>query len=205
MNLDQSTYRGPAVDDRELLDLVPTELRALLEQVNGVVLFSGGLHIRGAALAPEWHSLRRAWLSGDSINQAYPGVFASDVPFAQDCMGDQFLLRDRQVIRLLAEDGSFEPLGVDLSAFLDAARSDPLEYLGLHPLVRFMEDGGRIRPGQLLVAYPPFMFAESGEGVALEAVAADEAIRFHSDLARQMRGVPDGTKVEVRVRPPNTA
>ena len=204
MNLKQTTYRGPALDDRGLLDLLPRDLRALLEQTNGAVLFSGGLHIRGAALVPEWHSLRRAWLSGDSIHHAYPGVSESDVPFAQDCVGDQFLLRNGEVVRLLAEDGAFEPLGVDLSAFLDAARSDPLEYLRLHPLVRFMQEGGRLSPGQILVAYPPFIAAESAEGqCALRAVAADDAIRFHRDLARELRDVPDGAKMVIRVRPPH--
>jgi hypothetical protein len=145
-------------------------------------------------------------LSRDSINNAYPGVSKSDVPFAQDCLGDQFLLSAGEVVRLGAEDGKLDPLGVGLQAFLDAAQSDPLEYLQLHPLVRFMQDGGSLLPGQLLLSYPPFITSESADGnVSLSSVPAEEAISFHQDLARQLRGTPDGAKIEIRIRPPNKA
>jgi hypothetical protein len=68
-----------------------------------------------------------------------------------------------------------------------------------------MQDGGSLSPGQLLLAYPPFITSESAAGnVALGSVPAEEVISFHQDLARQLRELPDGAKLEIRIRPPNT-
>src|SRR5437763_1751021 len=54
-------YVGPPVDDPAILDRLPGEYRALLARANGYVAYHGGLHLRGACFAPEWHSLRAAW------------------------------------------------------------------------------------------------------------------------------------------------
>ena len=53
-------YVGPPIDDPEMLERLPSEYRSLLAQANGYVAFHGGLHVRGACLIPEWHSLRAA-------------------------------------------------------------------------------------------------------------------------------------------------
>ena len=102
MELRNVTCRGPAITDHDLLAKLPSDLRGLLEQINGFVQFGGGLHVRGACHDPAWHSLRHAWVGDAAFHRAYPAVRETDVPFAQDCVGDQFLLRDGAVVRLLA-------------------------------------------------------------------------------------------------------
>ena len=79
MELLQVTYQGPPVDDPELFELLPPELRALLEQINGFVQFGGGLHIRGASRDPDWHSLRRVWMSDHAFHSYYRAMGATDV------------------------------------------------------------------------------------------------------------------------------
>ncbi len=37
-------------------------------------------------------TLRQVWIGEDRLSRLYPAVNADDVPFAQDCFGDQFLL-----------------------------------------------------------------------------------------------------------------
>jgi hypothetical protein len=59
--------------------------------------------------------------------------------------------------------------------------------------------GYTMRPGQLLLAYPPFVFSESGVSASLKPVHAGEVILFHADLARQIRDVPDGGRIEFKL------
>src|SRR5690242_6460929 len=133
-------FVGPPIDDGDLLDALPTALAVRLRETNGAIEFLGGLHTRGACREPLWHSLRDAWMGNYSFHRLYPEVRKDDIPFAEDCMGDQFLLRDWRVVRLRAETGQVEPLHMDLAEFFAAANADPVEFLSLQPLLRYLED-----------------------------------------------------------------
>src|SRR5436190_17613681 len=100
MNLADVTWKGPAVDDLELFRRLPGELVRLLQQQNGFIQYHGGLHVRGACRTPQWHSLRAAWLGKNAFHRFYPDLTPEDIPFAEDCLGDQFLLREKDVWRL---------------------------------------------------------------------------------------------------------
>lgn len=198
MKLDHLNYSGPAIDDAELLAKLPKELAALLEQANGFIQFHGGLHVRGVCLAPAWHSLRDAWIGKNAFHQLYPDVTPEDIPWAEDCMGDQFLLRAGTVWHLLAETGELESLEMNFTEFIQAVEEDPGEHLGLHPLLQFQREGGHLLPGQLLAAYPPFCLEESEDGVKLRAIESGERRRFLADFAKQIRDLPDGAKIDIK-------
>jgi hypothetical protein len=199
MQLTNVTFTGPPADDVELLERLPRDLAELFRQLNGFIAFDGGLHVRGACREPAWHSLWDAWLGETAFHQLYPRVHPEDIPFAEDCMGDQFLLRAGQVWRLAAETGEVEPLGLGLGEFLQQAQSDPVDSLSLQPLLQFQQEGGRLEPGQLLASFPPCCAQESVETVCLAAVATDERRRFLARLAAQLRDVPDGGTIEFRL------
>lgn len=199
MELENVTYTGPLLTDGELLCRLPANLAGLLRQINGFIQFHGGLHVRGACHDPGWHSLRDAWDGEAAFWRLYPEVNQADVPFAEDCMGDQFLLRDGVVHQLAAEVGEVESLGVGLREFFQAVGSDPVGFLSLQPLLQHQQGGGRLEPGQLLAAYPPFCTEESAESVSLIAIAAGERRRFLADMAAQLRDVPEGGQIEFRV------
>ena len=111
MDLSNITYQGPEYQaDQEIESLLPDNLLSLLKQINGFIQFGGGLHVRGLCNEPEWHSLRAALFGENAIHKLYPLVEKSDVPFAQDCVADQYLLRDRTVHKLFAETGELESL-----------------------------------------------------------------------------------------------
>jgi len=194
-------YVGPAIDDFEILRLLPSGYRDLLETANGYVAYHGGLHVRGACVLPEWHSLRAAWVGEDAIHRLFSEVSADDIPFAEDALGDQFVIREDLVWRLSSESGDIVSLGLTLAEFDAAVRADPDEFLQLGPLHQFRSEGGHLEPGQLLAAYPPFVFKESAGGVRLSAIPAHELRRYLSHLARSIRDVPAGGRVRFRVEP----
>jgi hypothetical protein len=193
------TYQGRPVDDPEMLTRLTLPHSELLKQVNGFVAYSGGLHVRGAVREPEWHSLRAVWEGPAALHVLYSAVDAMDVPFGQDALGDQFLLRDGVVYRLVGETGTLQGLDVDLNSFLEQVSADPRGYLNLAPLERFWADGGRLLPGQLLSVYPPFVAKESAAGVSLRAIPAADRVVFLASLARQLRDVPDGARIEFKI------
>lgn len=191
MDLIEVTFMGPAVDDQELFPQLPPELRALLEQVNGFVQFGGGLHVRGASRDPEWHSLRRAWMSKEAFHLAYREVSETDIPFGQDFLGNQFLLRNGLVIKLHTETGVVEELSVGLMDFFEAVQADPDELLSLYVLQEFKGGGGGLEPGELLNADPPLETVQEGEGVVMAPVPVDEQLHFLRDHHKRIRVVPE--------------
>lgn len=192
MDLGHITFQGPPIDDREVLARLPEDLAGLLDQLNGFIQFGGGFHVRGACSEPAWHSLREAWLSESAVHELYSGVRDSDIPFGQDCLGDQFLLRDGIVRHLSAETGEVETLGLSLMQFIERIQVDPMEVLGLQPLQKFLQSGGQLEPGRLIHAYPPFCTEEAANGVSLRDVPALELLEVHAQLARQVAGLPGG-------------
>jgi hypothetical protein len=186
------TWRGDSIDDIEILSEIPSPLVDLLSQINGFILYSGALHVRGASTAPDWHSLRAAWHGRQAFHRLYGSILSTDVPFAQDQFGDQFLIRNGTIIRLAAETGEIESIADNIGTFFDRVRADIVGFLNVgidHP----------IQPGQLIVAYPPFCCKESGAGASLQPAPAREVISGHADFAKQLSRIPAGGRFTVRV------
>jgi hypothetical protein len=200
MHFEGVIYTGPVFSDAVLLNQLPPELATLLLDDNGFVAVRGGLHVRGTCHEPTWHSLRAAWLGSDSVASRYPSVRRTDIPFAQDALGDQFLLRDSLVYRLATETGEVESLGTGLAEFLHRAADDPVEFLNLAPLLAFEQSGGRLAPGQLLNVYPPFAF-EAPRDRSYRACPADEQLSYLASVAAQLRDLPDGARVQFKIIP----
>jgi hypothetical protein len=185
------TWRGPDITDEEILAELPVGLFELLRELNGFVLHGGALHVRGACLKPEWHSLRVAWRSEIAFHNLYDAVQLADIPFAQDSYGDQFIWRDEAVWRLFAETGELEEIAGSLDEFWDGVNRDIEGYLNIRK--------GELQPGQLLLAYPPFCVEESEQSVSFSKVPTQDAIAFHANLAQQLRDVPEGAKVKFNI------
>jgi hypothetical protein len=196
MKFEDVTYTGPAFDDAELLNELPPELAAFLLEENGFVAVRGGFHVRGACREPAWHSLRAAWLGPESVSSRYPSVRSSDVPFAEDAVGDQFLVREGIVHRLSGETGEIESLGATLTEFLSRVANDPIEYLSLGPLLAFEDTGNQLAPGQLLNVYPPYCVDTPTER-SFRAVPAEQQLRSLARLAEEIRDLPDGTQIKI--------
>jgi hypothetical protein len=199
MELTHVTFQGPPIDDPEILKELPRELRHILLQINGFIQFGGGLHVRGACQQPAWHSLRATWHGPEALHRAYPAVRETDVPFAQDCLGDQFVLRDGAVWKLAGETGELAARAGSLADFFAKIEDAPVQFLSLQPLIRFYRDGGNLQPGRLLNAAPPYCVCGDGD-VSLKAIPADDRLRFLADFSRQITDVPDGTKIEIVIK-----
>jgi hypothetical protein len=199
MRFEKVTYHLKEIDDPETFERLPLEMQTFLQQVNGMVALGGGIHFRGCCLSPSWHSIREAWMGECAFHKDYDCIRSSDIPFAQDCMGDQFFWRDGQVIRLLSETDELELLHVGFNGFLRNVQEDPVNYLKLKPLQEFEgEQQKALKPGQLLNVYPPYCLQEKNDKYRLKAVSVEDRLDFLADLARKIRNLPRGRKLRIK-------
>ena len=191
MNITGITWQGESIEDVEILRELPAGLVRVLSDINGFILHDGAVHVRGASLSPGWHSVRAAWRGPNAFHTLYDAVRASDIPFAQDQVGDQFLIRDGIVVRLFAETGEVEWLSDSLEDFFSKVTKNIEAFLnvGLNH---------KLQPGQLLHAYPPFCVKDASRGVSLRPCSAEEVIVVHARFAKEIADIQDGGRIEVR-------
>jgi hypothetical protein len=194
----KTSYIGPPIDDPKLLFRLPEDIAQEFQICNGFIALSAGLHVRGACLAPAWHSIRAAWEGEAALHRLFPAVKDSDVPLAEDCFGDQFLLRDGSVLRVFGETGELEETQLTWTEFLAAVEANPVDFLRLQPFQRFQQEGGVLEPGLLLSVYPPFV-AKECVNPSLRPIPALDRRSSLADFARQIGSIRDGQKVKITV------
>ena len=191
-------YTGGELTDLATFARLPVYLQAFLREQNGAVAYFGGLHLRGCVAEPTWHSLGAAWQGPAAFWRTYEDVLEADIPFGQDCVGNQFLLRGDAVLLLDTETGELADLEVDFKHFLFGVEKYPVDALGMEPLRGFQLQGGVLQPGQLLKVFPPFCIAiNSGKPPTLEAVGIADRLAWLADFYHKIKDLPDGQTVQL--------
>ncbi|MCE9600448.1 MAG: SMI1/KNR4 family protein [Spirochaetia bacterium] len=193
------SFSGPPVDPNLLADL-PEELQYYLKIKNGFIAYDGGLHVRGACAEPSWHSIHSVWKGKLALRQTYDGLSEEAIPFAEDCMGDPFILRSGMVYRLTLETAFMEPLG-SMTEFFQAIEKDPQAVLHFEPLLKLKKQGSGLAPGQLIHAYPPYSTEQAANGVILRAVPAEAQIAYELDFFTRIRNLPEGETFRIKILP----
>lgn len=169
---------------------IPLELATYLESGQPLWLYHGNLQIRSLSAEPKWNNLHRYWSGERAFHRAYNSLSESDIPFAQDCFGDQFFLRMGQVFKLLCETDDIVATGLDFPNWLTWVGEDPEERLNLNI-------SAPLSPGKLLSAFPPFCFKQ-GSSTSIKEITMDEVHDFHADIASKIRNMADGENIEFR-------
>jgi len=192
-------FTGAPITSATTLALLPSYLQEFLRKQNGVVAYFGGLHIRGCVGVPAWHALEEAWHGPNAFWRTYSTVLRSDIPFAQDCVGNQFLLRGDAVYFLDTETGELADLEVDFKHFLFGVEKFPVDALGMQPLRTFQQGGGVLHPGQLLSLYPPACIATQDKTkTSIKAVATPERLAWLAKFYQQIKDLPDGQSIQFK-------
>jgi hypothetical protein len=123
------------------------------------------------------------------------------VPFAQDCVADQYILRDRKVHKLYGDTGELLELHLTLPEFFAAVDASPVEFLAMEPLQLHQKNGGVLLPGHVLHVYPPFCTQQAEHGVSVKAVPYKEAMAFLSSFSQQMPSMSNGQAFHFKVVP----
>jgi hypothetical protein len=184
MELKGIIYKGEENLDQETYDAVPEDLQLFYDQINGMVAYQGGLYIRGCVDRDHWNSLYRYWKGDAALHKSYAALTPSDIPFGQDCLGDQFFLRDGSVWALNAETATVEDLEMDFEEFIVDVIEDPVEFLSLEPLLHYLDAGNELSPGQILHCEPALTIeVPEGTDYEVQAMDIDERLKWLHDFS----------------------
>jgi hypothetical protein len=185
------TYTCTQIEDQQLFDDLPVVLQDFYHDLNGLIAFNGGFHIRGCVVSPQWHSLFEAWRGKNALHKSYESLDINDIPFAQDCLGEQYILRGDYVYHLNTELDELDDLELYFEEFIENCIEDPIDFLSLHPLIQFHNEDGKLQPGELLNSYPPFCIENPSEEYELNAVPVKNQLQYLAKIAEQTRNTLD--------------
>jgi hypothetical protein len=191
-------YIGEPVSDSATFKLLPFDMQAFMLQNNGLIAFGGGLHIRGCCKEPSWHSLKEAWQGPNAFWRTYRGVKQSDMPFAQDGVGNQYLLRRGEVWFLDTETGEMQSLNVNFQRFIEGVTRWPEQALDLSAVIQFMQFGARLAPGELLAVYPPVCIKTAEDQYNLTRMPTEVRLQSLANLYQQISRLKPGQQIRLR-------
>lgn len=173
------------------------ELWALLQKRNGFFAFESALHVFPAG-STGFRSIER-WNAPDLWRDHYQGLDAGCLFFAEDLFGGQFAIKDELVYAFDPETGALEVLASSIDAWAEAVLSDS-EVLTGQPLAHtWQEMNGPIVAGERLLPAIPFVLGGEFSPANLRAIEAVKGMRFRGDLAVQIRDLPDGAQIDLKV------
>ena len=166
---------------------------------NGLSAFRGGLRVFGSV--PSLLPGVSTWNQSDLWRAEYHGLDQGLFFFAEDILGNQFSFdSDGRVFRFLAETGDRELCGASFRAWLEMLLADPTEELSLWLLDEWLGAEPEPKLSQHLCPKIPFVVKGATEPSNLYTCDRVESMRFKGAFAYQIRNVPTGGQIEIRVK-----
>jgi hypothetical protein len=184
-----------------LLDLagpLADDLIGFLKRKNGFYAFESALHVRPAQTngpdvgLADWNS-EQLW-----INE-YGDMAKGLLFFAEDLFGCQFCIKADGIYQFDPETAATEKLASDLDGWADAILRNH-SYLTGYPLAHeWQATNGGIARGFRLVPKQPFFAGGEFSIQNLAPLGAVAAMRMRGYIALQIKDLPDGAKIELRI------
>jgi hypothetical protein len=182
----------------ERLRDVFSPLSLLLREKNGFYAFEGALHVFsdvGSNLEP---GVVR-WNDANLWRDAYIDLAKFGIFFAEDIFGNQFCWRDGGVSAFDAETGSYERVASGIEEWADRILTEYNLWTGFKLAHEWQEKNGTLPIGRRLLPKQPFVLGGEYEVKNLYAADAVTGMRYRGTIATQIRDVPDGSTVKLRI------
>jgi len=119
--------------------------------------------------------------------------------FAEDLFGLQFCVSDNGFFRFDPETGGISAMGATFMEWISILISDVDYYTGLPLAIEWRLVNGELPPGERLIPKLPFVLGGKYEIRNLYLAEEVKAIQFRASIARQIRDLPDGSGVRLRL------
>jgi hypothetical protein len=175
------------------------ELAEMLATRNGFFAFESALHVFPSR-APRLQ-VDHARMNGPDA--AWRAIYWHGCDghafFAADTFGCLFAIHGDAVVRFDPETGTSEPLAPSLEEWADRILSDAEGETG-YPLARdWQVRHGLLPEGRRLVPKIPFIMGGAYAASNLYEADLIGSLEFRADVANQIRDVPDGGKIKLKV------
>jgi len=176
------------------------QLAGILAERNGFFAFESALHVfPGAPSAVSFDVAQ--WNASELWRSEYHGLAEDCFFFAEDVFGGQFCVFKGAICSFDSETGEKELIAPTID---DWAKSILENYRVLtgHPLARDWQlRNGPLPPFKRLAPKMPFVCGGSFTLDNLYLADSVEAMRFRGYLATQIRDLPEGGKIQLRIVP----
>jgi hypothetical protein len=173
-------------------------LGRLLRVKNGFYAFEGALHVFPDIGTPPERGLYQ-WNDFPLWRSDYEGMANGAVFFAEDAFGTQFCVRGGGISTFDPETGAFEPMAADVEEWAAKILGDYAFWSG-HPVARtWQTQHGPLPIGSRLVPTTPFVLGGKFEASNMHAVDAVKGMQYRASIAVQIRDLPDGASITLKV------
>jgi Protein of unknown function DUF2625 len=168
---------------------------SLLSCHNGLTAFDGALRIFGTCPGPM--PTLQDWNHPQGWRAAYKDLVKKDmVFFAEDVFGNQFAFHNGRVCYFEAETGKTSPFASSFSEWLSRVLEDPVDSLQLMSYRNWLNKGGL---SEHLCPVYPFIVKAEPPVRELYRVSSTEDMSYKGDFAYQIKDIPDGAQIKLRV------
>jgi hypothetical protein len=172
-------------------------LAPLLALKNGFYAFESALHV--LPLRPISGRGLDDWNSAQGWRADYQGLADDAVFFAEDVFGVQFCLVSGAVASFDPETGEKTPIASNIEEWAQCVLENHEELTG-HPLAhKWQARNGVLPQGQRLLPRTPFIMGGEYAIENLFQLDAEQGMRSRAAVALQIRDLPDGTNVVLKV------
>jgi hypothetical protein len=174
------------------------ELVSLLALKNGFYAFEGALHVF-PDLGNNMDIGLIRWNSDDLWRREYNDMTNGCIFFAEDAIGSQFCLKESQIWMFVPETGELELVAPTIEDWAQTILDD-YQLWTAHSLVHaWQEKNGALPVGSRLVPKTPFVLGGEYSIDNLRAIDAVTGMIFRANLALQIRNLPDGAEVKLKI------
>ncbi len=174
------------------------ELMEALHQKNGFYAFESALHFLPAGCQASCIDLE-TWNRDDSWRKGYAEAAHGYLFFAEDIFGVQFALSKKGIRKFDPETGEAEAFASTIDKWAARILEDYEYETGYALAKEWQEQYGPLPSGQRLLPKTPFVLGGEYKVKNLYAADALKGMEFRADMWRQIRDLPDGAEVRLRI------
>ncbi len=131
----------------------------------------------------------------DSVTGLYSDLSCGVLTYI-NALGEPFFLESGVMAKYSPEDGEREKVSCE-KAFGQVKLDD--YFSGNSLRTEWEQKNGKLAEGCVLVPITPFVLGGEFEPANLHSLSLEKAASFYKDLRDQIKGLPDGAKIEIRV------
>ena len=173
------------------------ELYGILKTLNGFFVFESALHVFPLGLGESMDL--ESWNSASLWRAEYGDMAQGLLLFSEDSFGHQFAIHGGSILSFNPETGETAKFAPSLEVWAERILCD-FEALTGYPLIHeWQQRHGPIPIDHRLAPRIPFVLGGEYSLANLYLANSIALMRFNASLARQIRNIPDGVPVNLKI------
>lgn len=174
-------------------------LYRMLSTKNGCYAFESALHLFPLGRKDGILDLE-TWNSGALWRSEYKDLTEGCFFFSEDVFGVQFCFRQESILTFDPETGRTEPFALNLHDWAGKLLADYSLHTGYALAHEWQKQNRPLKASERLLPKTPFVLGGAYAVENLYASGCVEGMKFRAGIALQLRDLPDGSKVRLRVK-----